>query len=89
MTAQKLLVANRLRVETLKGTPIVEDVSLELGEGEIIGVVGESGSGKTTLSLALLGYARPGVRIAAGFGSLHRSVRWRRRAPPHAKAPTP
>ena len=66
MTAQKLLVVNRLRVETLQGTPIVEDVSLELGEGEILGVVGESGSGKTTLSLALLGYARPGASIVAG-----------------------
>src|SRR5262245_56648932 len=66
MTARKLLVVDQLRVETLQGTPIVENVSLELGEGEILGVVGESGSGKTTLSLALLGYARPGARIVTG-----------------------
>jgi ABC-type microcin C transport system duplicated ATPase subunit YejF/ABC-type microcin C transport system permease subunit YejE len=32
----------------------VEGVSLELREGETIGVVGESGSGKTTLGLAVL-----------------------------------
>ena len=32
----------------------VEDVSLELKEGETLGVVGESGSGKTTLGLAVL-----------------------------------
>jgi microcin C transport system ATP-binding protein len=32
----------------------LEDVSVELREGETLGVVGESGSGKTTLGLALL-----------------------------------
>jgi peptide/nickel transport system ATP-binding protein len=32
----------------------------------VLGLVGESGSGKTTTALALLGYTRPGVRIAAG-----------------------
>ena len=34
--------------------------------GRVLGLVGESGSGKTTTALALLGYARPGTRIAAG-----------------------
>jgi microcin C transport system ATP-binding protein len=32
----------------------LEGVTLEIGEGETVGVVGESGSGKTTLGLALL-----------------------------------
>jgi microcin C transport system ATP-binding protein len=32
----------------------LEDVSVEIREGETLGVVGESGSGKTTLGLALL-----------------------------------
>jgi microcin C transport system ATP-binding protein len=32
----------------------VEDVTIEIAEGETLGVVGESGSGKTTLGLALL-----------------------------------
>jgi peptide/nickel transport system ATP-binding protein len=45
---------------------VVEDVSFRVGPGEVLGLVGESGSGKTTTALALLGYARPGVRIAAG-----------------------
>ena len=47
-----------LRVELRGGVPIVEDVSLDVRAGEILGLVGESGSGKTTTALALLGYAR-------------------------------
>ena len=61
-----LLVVSDLHVETTAGDPIVEDVSLELRTGELLGIVGESGSGKTTLALALLGYAKPGARIASG-----------------------
>jgi peptide/nickel transport system ATP-binding protein len=53
---------------TLAGRPIdvVTDVSFSLEPGEVLGVVGESGSGKTTVALAILGYARPGLSIAAG-----------------------
>jgi peptide/nickel transport system ATP-binding protein len=45
---------------------IVADVSFSVARGEALGVVGESGCGKTTMAMALLGYARPGTRIAAG-----------------------
>ena len=48
------------------GTPIIDGVDLALEPGRVLGLVGESGSGKTTTALALLGYARPGTRIAAG-----------------------
>jgi len=34
--------------------PVVKNVSLELRQGETLGVIGESGSGKSTLAMALL-----------------------------------
>ena len=61
-----LVVIRGLSVATDAGLPIVKDVSLSLGAGQTLGVVGESGSGKTTTALALLGYARSGMRIVAG-----------------------
>ena len=66
MTDALLSVEDLRVVLDSSGTPVVDGVSLTLGRGEILGIVGESGSGKTTLALALLGYARPGVRIAGG-----------------------
>jgi peptide/nickel transport system ATP-binding protein len=48
------------------GEPVIDDVSFQIGAGEILGVVGESGSGKSTLALALLGYTRPGVMFHGG-----------------------
>lgn len=62
----RVLTATGLTVERNDGAPVVADVSLSLGVGEVMGIVGESGSGKSTLALALLGHARRGVRIAGG-----------------------
>lgn len=60
------LCVTNLRVETITGRPIVEDVSLSVAAGEILAIVGESGSGKTTTGLAMLGHARPGLVIRSG-----------------------
>jgi peptide/nickel transport system ATP-binding protein len=60
------LSVDGLRVELTSGESVVEDVSFVVKRGEVLGLVGESGSGKTTTALALLGYARPGIRVAGG-----------------------
>ena len=64
--APVVLEVDALCVELMNGVQIVEDFSLVMNQGEILGLVGESGSGKTTAGLALLGFARPGVRRAGG-----------------------
>ena len=47
--------------------PVVEDVTFELRQGEVLGLVGESGSGKTVTSLSLMRLLpSPPFRVAAG-----------------------
>ena len=64
-----LLSIRNLRVEfpTRRGTLVaLNDVSLDITEGEILGVVGESGAGKSLTGNAVIGLiAEPG-RIAGG-----------------------
>jgi peptide/nickel transport system ATP-binding protein len=47
-------------------TVIVKNASFSIARGEVVALIGESGSGKTTIALSLMGYARPGCRIAGG-----------------------
>jgi peptide/nickel transport system ATP-binding protein len=64
-----LLRVERLRVEfpTRRGTlTAVDDVSFEIGEGEVLGVVGESGAGKSITGSAIIGLIEPPGRIAGG-----------------------
>lgn len=63
---EPLVSVRALSVTRGDGAPIVDSVSFDVERGQVLGIVGESGCGKTTLGLALLGYARPGLRIDAG-----------------------
>ena len=67
--AQPLLSIENLRVEfpTRRGTLVaVDDISLHIDEGEVLGVVGESGAGKSMTGTAVIGLLEPPGRIAGG-----------------------
>ncbi|KTG09568.1 ABC transporter ATP-binding protein [Haloprofundus marisrubri] len=54
-------------------TPVVEDVSLTVEEGEFLGLVGPNGSGKSTLLRLMLGLVRPDAGNVELFGEPARS----------------
>jgi oligopeptide/dipeptide ABC transporter ATP-binding protein len=45
---------------------VVDEISLEIKPGEVLGLVGESGSGKTTVGMALLGHVKRGGEVSGG-----------------------
>jgi ABC-type dipeptide/oligopeptide/nickel transport system ATPase component len=49
------LLSTRLSVYYERKLPVLQEIALEMREGEILGLVGQSGSGKSTLALAILG----------------------------------
>ncbi len=73
-SGQPVLDVRHLRIEATVRAPgeeardilIVDDVSLTLQKGRVLGLIGESGAGKSTIGLSALGYGRGGVRITGG-----------------------
>ncbi|WP_246730149.1 ABC transporter ATP-binding protein [Nitratireductor mangrovi] len=69
-----LLDIRNLRIEATVYPPgedpqnivIVDDVSLSLQKGKVLGLIGESGAGKSTIGLSSMAYGRGGVRITGG-----------------------
>ncbi|MGX1807433.1 ABC transporter ATP-binding protein/permease [Nocardia sp. NPDC055321] len=65
------LSVSGLTVRDASGTPVLEDISLEVPAGAGLAVIGPSGAGKTTFALAALG-ALPAGMTASGTVGLDR-----------------
>ncbi|MFB6223132.1 MAG: metal ABC transporter ATP-binding protein [Haloarcula sp.] len=50
-------------------TPVVEDISLSITDGEYVAIVGPNGSGKSTLMQLMLGLLKPDSGVAQLFGN--------------------
>ena len=73
------LVARDL-TKRYRGRPVVNDVSLALDGGEIVGLLGPNGAGKTTCFYVILGLTK------ADGGTIHLDDRDLSTAPMHARA---
>jgi len=64
----RVLELRKLRIEYGASAPVraVNDVSLTLHRGEVLGIAGESGSGKSTLARAVTRLLRPPGMIVSG-----------------------
>ena len=68
--SEKLLLVDGLTTgyKTQEGdtVKVIRNVSLEMQQGETLGLVGESGCGKSTFGMTLLGFLRPGGQVLTG-----------------------
>ncbi|MDN3355590.1 ABC transporter ATP-binding protein [Actinomadura sp. DC4] len=58
-SAPEALSLEHVTVEFRGGVRAVEDLSLTIAQGEVLGLVGESGSGKSTVGRAAIGLLKP------------------------------
>ena len=69
-----LLQIRGLRIEATAYPPgekprhlvLVDDVSVSVAKGRVLGLIGESGAGKSTIGLSAMAFGRGGVRLTAG-----------------------
>ncbi len=69
-----MLDIRNLRIEATSYPPgeaprhvvLVDDVSVAVAKGRVLGLIGESGAGKSTIGLASMAYGRGGVRLTGG-----------------------
>ncbi|THD84866.1 ABC transporter ATP-binding protein [Aliigemmobacter aestuarii] len=72
--ADVLLDIRNLRIEATSYPPgepprdvvLVDDVSVAVEKGRVLGLIGESGAGKSTIGLSAMSYGRGGVRLTGG-----------------------
>ena len=69
-----LLDIQNLRIEATAYPPgeppkhmvLVQDVSVAVAKGRVLGLIGESGAGKSTIGLSAMAFGRGGVRLTGG-----------------------
>lgn len=69
-----LLEIKNLRIEATSYPPgepprevvLVDDVSVSVQKGRVLGLIGESGAGKSTIGLSAMAFGRGGVRLTGG-----------------------
>ena len=66
--------------KSYRGRKVVDDVELEIGQGEVVGLLGPNGAGKTTTVRAIMGAVRPAT------GSIRLDGAELTQLPPHAVA---
>ncbi len=66
MDGSKLLVLKNVSAWYIQGRPVLENLSLELGANEIVGLIGLNGAGKTTF-LKLLSGLLPGYGMESAL----------------------
>ena len=74
MVDNPLLEIRNLKIEATSYPPgeaprhvvLVDDVSVSVQKGRVLGLIGESGAGKSTIGLSAMAFGRGGVRLIGG-----------------------